>query len=168
MRVWTDDRDTLAGVGMETIPVSVLDPPLPLDLLVVCDGSAADSVALEHGARLARRSGARLTLLLVLAPRWMAACVALPPCGFLLPIEPDYEIISRFHRLVDRLPIDLPVTTFVRQGSFTTALASIVAERGCGTVIVRGSTTRRRLARLARTIEGRTGTAVRVLPATAT
>lgn len=90
-------------------------------ILVALDGSPRDGPVLEEAIELARRDGARLTLISVPAPpRWRF----MSPYVLPYPTEADLEretqaIVERAEALV---PGDIPVCTVVRRGPVAKAI----------------------------------------------
>ena len=107
------------------------------NILVAVDGSDAATAALDKAVELARRDGARLTLISVaVPPRWRLAGPYLPP----YPTEEELvhqaeEVVQRAQALV---PDDVPVSTVVRSGPAAAAILDRV-EQGQHDLVVMGS-----------------------------
>jgi len=106
------------------------------NILVAVDGSEASTGALAEAVELARRSGARLTLLSVAVP---ARRLAGP---YLVPYPTDDELVREAQGIVERaealVPDDVPITTVVRTGPAAKAILE-GAEQGGHDLIVVGS-----------------------------
>jgi nucleotide-binding universal stress UspA family protein len=106
-------------------------------ILVAVDGSPSAGAALEEAVDLARRYGARLTLISVAAPfRWRFAS----PYHVPLPDEDGLELQARavLERAEALVPDDVPVSTVVRRGAPAKAILERV-EAGEHDLVVMGS-----------------------------
>jgi nucleotide-binding universal stress UspA family protein len=106
------------------------------NILVAVDGSLAANEALEEAIELARRTGARLTLISVaVPPRWFGWPSFAPyPTDAALKREAQ-EVVDRAEALV---PDDVPVSTVVRFGPAAAAIRDRV-EQGEHDLVVMAS-----------------------------
>jgi nucleotide-binding universal stress UspA family protein len=90
-------------------------------ILVAVDGSPASWSALEEAIEIARRDGARLTLISVAAPpRWVIAGPYVVPIASQADLDRQAEeILERAEALV---PEGIPVSTVVRHGPAASAI----------------------------------------------
>jgi nucleotide-binding universal stress UspA family protein len=116
------------------------------NILVAIDGSPSATAALEEAIDLARRDGARLTLITVAPPaRWRYS-------GFLYVPYPSEEDLARSARTVVEhaetiVPAEIGVCSIVRVGNPAAAIVAR-AEEGGHDLIVMGTRGRGRLASL--------------------
>lgn len=107
-------------------------------ILVAVDGSRAAGQALQEAIDLARREGARLTLITVAAPARIR--IAIPP--YVVPFVSDDELEKEARRIVERaealVPENVPVSTVVRRGPAARAILERV-EAGEHDLVVMGS-----------------------------
>jgi nucleotide-binding universal stress UspA family protein len=106
-------------------------------ILVAVDGSRAATWALDEAIELARREGARLTLIAVaVPPRWLIAGTYFVP----FPTEEDLEREAQqiVERAEARVPEDVGVSTVVRRGPAARAILDRV-ETGEHDLVVIGS-----------------------------
>jgi nucleotide-binding universal stress UspA family protein len=107
------------------------------NVLVAVDGSRAATAALEEAIELARRTGARLTLISVAVPfRWRVAG------PYVAPFPTEEELVRQAQEIVDGaaalVPDDIPVFTVVRDGAVATAILDRI-EHGEHDLVVMGS-----------------------------
>jgi nucleotide-binding universal stress UspA family protein len=107
------------------------------NVLVAVDGSQAATAALEEAIELARRTGARLTLISVAAPiRWR------PAGPHMVPFPTEDELVRQAQEVVNRaealVPSDVPVSTLVRGGLAAEAILERV-DQGEHDLVVMGS-----------------------------
>jgi nucleotide-binding universal stress UspA family protein len=107
------------------------------NILVAIDGSQAAAAALDEAIDLARSDGARLSLITVAAPpRLRLAAPRYVPYPTELDLERGaWDIVGRAER---RVPPDVPVTSLVRSGDPSVAIAAR-AEQGGHDLVVIGS-----------------------------
>jgi nucleotide-binding universal stress UspA family protein len=107
------------------------------NILVAVDESQAATEALEEAIELARRTGARLTLISVAVP--LRRRFGWP---YFVPYPTDDELEREAQEVVERaealVPNDVPVSTIVRFGPAANAILERV-ERGEHDVVVMGS-----------------------------
>lgn len=107
-------------------------------ILVAVDGSRAAGHALLEAIDLARREGARLTLITVAAPPRFR--IAIPP--YIVPFVSNDELEQEARKIVERaealVPEDVPVSTVVRRGSAAKAILERVVA-GEHDLVVMGS-----------------------------
>jgi nucleotide-binding universal stress UspA family protein len=107
-------------------------------ILVAVDGSRAAAKALEEAIDLARREGARLTLIAVAAPPRVR--ITVPP--YVVPFVSDDELEREAREIVERaeahVPEDVPASTVVRRGPAAKAILERV-EAGEHDLVVMGS-----------------------------
>ena len=107
-------------------------------ILVAVDGSSAASNALETAIGLARRDGARLTLITVAAP------LRLPvhPGPIVIPLPSERTLLGEAEEIAERaaalVPEGIPVSTAVRRGPVAEAILDRV-EAGEHDLVVMGS-----------------------------
>jgi nucleotide-binding universal stress UspA family protein len=119
----------------------------PRSILVAVDGSRSAEAALEKAIELARRHGARLTLIAVAAP--LRCRIAVPP--YVVPFVADDELAGDARRIVELaeagVPADVRVSTVVRCGPAAREILARAAIAGHDLVVV-GSRGRGRLGSL--------------------
>ena len=107
------------------------------NILVAIDSSAEAEAALEEAVDLARRDGARLVLIHVVAPpRWRSSGLQYVPYPSHEELQSEAErVVTRAEQLVPR---DVPVSTVARVGR---PAAEIVTRAECGghDLVVMGS-----------------------------
>ena len=111
------------------------------NILVAVDGSEAANDALAQAIAIARRDGARLTLISVAAPpRWR------PAGPYVVPYPTEDDLVRQAEKVVrsteQRVPDDVPVATVVRRGPAAAAILErvlqgehdlvVMASRGLG------------------------------------
>jgi nucleotide-binding universal stress UspA family protein len=112
-------------------------------ILVALDGSASAANALEEAIAIARRDGARLTLISVAAPPRFRAM-----SPYVLPYPTEEDLLTAAERIVEEaqalVPDDVPVCTVVRRGPAAQAIVDRVI---CGEhdLVVMGTHGRGRL-----------------------
>lgn len=112
-------------------------------ILVALDGSASAANALEEAIAVARRDGARLTLISVAAPPRFRVM-----SPYVLPYPTEDDLLEAAERIVDEaqalVPDEVPVCTVVRRGPAAKAILDRVT---CGEhdLVVMGSHGRGRL-----------------------
>jgi nucleotide-binding universal stress UspA family protein len=107
------------------------------NILVAVDGSEVATEALEEAIGLARREGARLTLITVaVPPRWRIAG------PYFVPYPTEEELVGHAESVVERaaalVPDDVPVSTVVRSGPAAKAILDRV-KHGDHDLVVMGS-----------------------------
>jgi nucleotide-binding universal stress UspA family protein len=107
-------------------------------ILVAVDGSAAATAALETAIEIARRDGARLTLITVAAP--LRLPVHMGP--FIVPLPSEATLLREAQEAADRaealVPDGIPVFTVLRRGPAGKAILER-AEAGEHDLVVMGS-----------------------------
>ena len=107
-------------------------------ILVAVDGSRAAGQALEEAIDLARREGARLTLITVAAPPRVR--ISVPP--YVVPFVTEDVLVREAEEIVERaaalVPEDVPVSTVVRRGPAANAILERI-EAGEHDLVVMGS-----------------------------
>ena len=136
-------RGTTPVLLVRSTPSGALVPFEPRRILVPLDATAAAEVALEPARQLARCLGAILHLVMVVpTPGTLhggrqAAAVALPT-GIRAVLDLEQEEAQRYlQEMAERVrTMGVVVTTEVRRGETTAALADEAAEPGVGLVVV--------------------------------
>ena len=102
-------------------------------VLVMFDGSPRSKVAVTEATRLARESGARLSVLVLAAVEEPSKCCNCQTTFW----NQDMRRLAREHAVEVRalLADDVPADVCVREGRGKQAVARAAAELGCATVV---------------------------------